>query len=141
MGQAICFTASLCSLGESIARRTAAVIETKPMFLSKARAISATPTKATSVSTWSRRTPRAWVPVGAEVPIPRAGTVAPPRCRSSASVSGSSGSIRWLISLRPPSAMNRITASTVLTTRLARKMTISLDGRPASSITELVIVP
>ena len=40
MGQAICLTASLCSSGESIASITAAVMATKPMFLSKTSAMS-----------------------------------------------------------------------------------------------------
>ena len=79
--------------------------------------------------------------VWVEVPVPRAGIEAPPRCRSSERVSGSSGSIRRLISFRPPSTKNRIAASTVLTIRLARKMVISLLGRSAPAITELVIVP
>jgi hypothetical protein len=116
-------------------------METKPMFLSKTSAMSATPTNASRVSTWSRRTPVAWVPVEAEAPVPRAGTVAPPRCRSSSRVSLSSGSTRIDISWRPPRTTNRIAAIAVLTSRLARNTVISLDGRPASSITELVMTP
>ena len=50
--------------------------------------------------------------------------------------------MRSFISFRPPSTTKRIAAITVLTARLEKKMVSSLEApRPASSMTELVIVP
>ena len=117
------------------------MIATKPMFFSKYSATRATPRNAIRVRIWSRRTPSAWVVVSVEVPVPRAEMEAPPRWRSSESVSGSSGSTFWPISLRPPRTTNRIAARIRLMTRLDRKITISLLGRPALFIVELVMVP
>ena len=84
-----------------------------------------------------------WVMFGvtAVAPVPRAGTVAPPRCRSSSMVSCSSGSTRRDSRSRPPRTTNRIVARTRLTTRLDRNSVISLGGSPLSSITEFVMVP
>ena len=53
----------------------------------------------------------------------------------------SSGSSRSDISWRPPSTKKRMPAITKFTIRLDRKIVISLEGSPLSSITELVMVP
>ncbi len=100
------------------------MIATKPMFLSRISAITATATKASRVSTWSIRT--------------RSSSSS---CFAASSSAASSGSIRALSSFRPPSRTKRIAAITVFTIRLAKKMVSSLVGRPASSITWLVMVP
>ena len=58
-----------------------------------------------------------------------------------APTSSPSASIRTDSNLRPPSTKNSIAAMTVLTARLEKKIVSGVVPSPASSITELVMVP
>ncbi len=129
------------------------MIAAKPMFLSKTSATTATARKASRVRVCSRVLPALsglGVPVVGVAPVAeraseRSGWMRPPEEATAAPdpawTSSPSASILIDISLRPPRTTNRIAAITVFTARLEKKMVRCDAPRPASSITELVIVP